>query len=67
MVAALPAPAWLVAIAGLGYVAITLRFWNITDATSWQVNASWRIFLWLNYAVGALVTICLVAQYSGGM
>ena len=62
---ALPAPGWIVGIAGLGYVANTLRFWNITDATCEDVNRAWRVFLWLNYLVGAIVTITLAAVFIG--
>ncbi len=57
LVFALPAPAWIVGLAGLGYVANTLRFWNITDLTCEDVNRAWRVFLWLNYLVGAILTI----------
>ncbi|MGD7003008.1 prenyltransferase [Corynebacterium halotolerans] len=56
---ALPSPAWIVGIAALGYVANTLRFWNITDGTCEDVNRAWRVFLWLNYLVGAIVSITL--------
>ena len=65
LVFALPAPGWIVGIAGLGYVANTLRFWNITDATCEDVNRAWRVFLWLNYLVGAIVTITLAAVFIG--
>lgn len=65
LVFALPSPAWVVGIAGLGYVANTLRFWSITDETCEQVNKAWRVFLWLNYLVGAIVTITLVSIYRG--
>ncbi|GAB2500249.1 prenyltransferase [Corynebacterium atrinae] len=59
----LPAPGWIVGIAGLGYVANTLRFWNITDDTCEDVNRAWRVFLWLNYLVGAIVTMSLAWVY----
>lgn len=59
----LPAPGWIVGIAGLGYVANTLRFWNITDGTCEAVNRAWRVFLWLNYLVGAIVTVSLATVY----
>ncbi|RNE48764.1 prenyltransferase [Corynebacterium alimapuense] len=62
---ALPAPGWIVGIAGLGYVANTLRFWNISDATCEDANSSWRVFLWLNYLVGAIVTMSLVWVFFG--
>lgn len=63
LVFALPAPAWIVGLAGLGYVVNTLRFWSITDDTCEEVNRAWRVFLWLNYLVGAIVTITLVSIY----
>ncbi|AGF71718.1 prenyltransferase [Corynebacterium halotolerans] len=63
LVFALPSPAWIVGIAGLGYVANTLRFWNITDETCEDVNRAWKVFLWLNYLVGAIVTISLVSVF----
>lgn len=61
----LPNPAWIVGVFGLGYVAITARFWNITDETCEQSNASWRAFLWLNYIVGAAVTMALICANVG--
>ena len=61
----LPAPGWVVALAGLGYVANTARFWNITDDTCENVNRAWRIFLGLNYVVGAVVTVSLASVYLG--
>ena len=65
LVFALPSPAWIVGIAALGYVANTLRFWNITDETCEDVNRAWRVFLWLNYLVGAVVTITLAWVFLG--
>ncbi len=65
LVFALPSPAWIVGLAGLGYVANTLRFWNITDATCEEVNRAWRVFLWLNYLVGAILTITVAWVFLG--
>lgn len=65
LVFALPAPGWVVGLAGLGYVANTLRFWNISDETCEDVNRAWKVFLWLNYLVGAIVTVTLVAVHPG--
>lgn len=65
LVFALPSPGWIVGLAGLGYVANTMRFWNITDGTCEDVNRAWRVFLWLNYLVGAIVTITLIAVHPG--
>lgn len=57
---ALPATGWVVGLLGLGYVANTARYWNVTDATSASVNRAWRVFLWLNYLTGAVVTISVL-------
>lgn len=57
---ALPATGWVVGLLGLGYVANTARYWNVTDATSASVNRAWRVFLWLNYVTGAVVTISVL-------
>ncbi|HHU67058.1 prenyltransferase [Corynebacterium sp.] len=59
----LPAPGWVVGLAGLGYVVNVLRFWTITDDTCEDVNRGWRVFLWLNYLVGAIVSISLATVY----
>ena len=63
----MPSPAWVVGLAGLGYVANTLRFWNITDETSDTVNRAWKVFLWLNYLVGAIITVALVSAFTNGV
>ena len=60
----LPSPGWAVGLLGLGYVANTVRFWNVTDATSAVVNRAWRVFLWLNYLTGAAVTIAVLASVA---
>lgn len=54
---ALPFPGWIVGLLGLGYTANALRFANVTDETSATVNRAWRIFLWLNFATGGVVTV----------
>ena len=58
----LPSPGWAVGLLGVGYVANTLRFWNVTDETSAAVNRAWKVFLWLNYLTGAVVTIAVLAS-----
>lgn len=65
LVFALPSPGWVVGIVALGYVVNTLRFWNITDETCEDVNRAWKVFLWLNYLVGAIVTITLAQVFLG--
>jgi len=53
--------ALVVAAAGLIYIANVAPYAMITDATSSQANKAWRNFIWLNYFVGAVVTMCLIA------
>lgn len=50
----------VVAIAGLAYVANVAPYLRITDQTSAGSNRGWRRFIWINYAVGAVVTMVLV-------
>jgi 4-hydroxybenzoate polyprenyltransferase len=52
--------AMVVAVAGLVYVANVSPYLKITDKTSGQANKAWRRFIWLNYFVGAVVTISLI-------
>jgi len=52
--------AWIVAAAGLIYIANVAPYIRITDATSGAANKAWRRFIWLNYFVGAVVTMCLI-------
>lgn len=57
---ALPPPGWIIGLLGLGYVANTVRFWNVTDASAAAVNRAWRVFLWLNYLTGGVVTVSVL-------
>jgi len=50
----------IVAVAGSAYIVSISSFWNITDKRAATARAGWKRFLWLNYAVGAVVTICLI-------
>lgn len=61
MLVALPSPAWVVALGGLGYVANAARFWNVDDAHAEVTRRAWRVFLILNYVVGAVVTMALLS------
>lgn len=56
----LPFPGWVIGILGLGYTANALRFANVTDETSASVNRAWRIFLWLNFATGGVITVSVL-------
>ncbi|WP_349826966.1 prenyltransferase [Brevibacterium litoralis] len=54
---------WPVVLAGLlavPYAANSGRFWHVTDADSARTHLGWRTFLWLNYAVGFLVTLLIL-------
>jgi len=52
--------AYVVAFAGILYVANVSSYMWITDETSKSANKGWRRFIWLNYIVGAVVTLCLI-------
>ena len=54
--------ALIIAAAGLIYIANVAPYVTVTDATSGQANKAWRRFIWLNYFVGAVVTMCLIVQ-----
>lgn len=56
--------AYLVAASGLLYIVNIWSYRTITDEDSGRARAGWRRFIWLNYVVGAVVTICLVATYA---
>lgn len=53
-------PGIIVAASGLMYAANVMEFRNITDATSARARRGWKRFIWINYAAGAIVTICLI-------
>ena len=59
----LPDPGWLIGIVGLCYAANSARFWSIDDENCENVNHAWRVFLVLNYVVGALVTMSVIAVF----
>ena len=54
---------WPGALAGLlvlPYLALALPYARLRDEDSARANGGWRHFLWVNYAVGAAVTILLI-------
>lgn len=53
-------PGLIVAASGLMYTANVMEFRNITDATSARARRGWKRFIWINYAAGAIVSICLI-------
>ena len=54
---------WTVAVAGLAYVINIAPYMFVTDKASAKTNTAWRRFIWINYAVGAVVTITLITAY----
>lgn len=61
VVAAQGGPAIVVAAAGLVYVANVAPFLNLDDARSGRARAGWKRFIWINYVVGFIITMCLIA------
>ncbi len=49
-----------VAIIGLLYVFNVLPYLSVTDKTSATTNSGWRRFIWINYLVGAMISISLI-------
>lgn len=56
----LPSPGWVVALAAITYAANAGRFWAITDDRCEDAHRGWTVFLWLNFLVGAVVTITML-------
>lgn len=52
----------VIAIMGFCYVLNTIRFARITDQTAADTNRGWKVFLWLNYLTGFVITILLLLR-----
>lgn len=52
----------IIAFAGLLYILNIAPYFKITDKTSASANKGWRRFIWLNYLVGAIITIVLITM-----
>ena len=50
---------WLY-LAALPYLVIVGRFWNITDASCEDANKGWKLFIWLNFLAGTMVTFAWI-------
>lgn len=50
----------VIGVSGLVYACNVLPFLQITDSTSSAARKGWRRFLWLNYGMGAIVTMCII-------
>ncbi len=51
---------WLVALAGMLYIAMTLPYINLKDKDAEKANGGWRYFLKVNQVTGFVVTIVLL-------
>lgn len=49
------------AVLAVPYIVNAGRHLGVTDASSGRAHGGWRVFLWLNYATGFLVTMLLIA------
>jgi len=54
-------PGALAAVLAIPYIVMAAPFWSVTDADSAAANRGWRRFIWINYAVGFVVTLLLIA------
>jgi 4-hydroxybenzoate polyprenyltransferase len=54
-------PGALAAMLAIPYILMAAPFWSVTDADSPAANRGWRRFIWVNYGVGFLVTLLLIA------
>jgi 4-hydroxybenzoate polyprenyltransferase len=63
---AVPWPGTLAALLPLPYAVNTARSWSVRDADCERAHDGWRVFLWLNLATGAGVTLLLIAQARFG-
>lgn len=50
----------IVALAGCLYIINIWPFISITESKSSTARAGWKRFIWINYIVGAVITICLI-------
>jgi 4-hydroxybenzoate polyprenyltransferase len=46
--------------AAVPYLVIVGRHWNITDVTCEEANRGWKLFIWLNFFAGAVVTLAWI-------
>ena len=49
------------AVLAVPYIVNAGRYLGVTDASSGRAHGGWRVFLWLNYVTGFLVTMLLIA------
>ncbi len=61
----LPFPGLLAALLAIPYVVLAWPYRAVSDAASGTANRAWRRFLAVNYAVGFVATMILIAVASG--
>lgn len=61
----LPFPGLLAALLAIPYVVLAWPYRAVSDAASGAANRAWRRFLAVNYAVGFVATMILIAVASG--
>jgi len=54
-------PGPLAALLVLPYIATAFPFRSVSDAESASANRGWKRFLWINYSMGFLITMLLIA------
>jgi len=54
-------PGWLAAFLVVPYIALAAPYWSVSDADSGRANRGWRRFILVNYLVGFLATLILIA------
>ena len=54
-------PGPLASVLAVPYILAVLPYRSLSDADSERANRGWKHFLWLNFAVGFLVTMLLIA------
>lgn len=65
LVALLGGLGYVIALAGMMYVWNTLQYGMITDKTAARARNGWKRFLWMNYVMGFIVTLCLLSTKIG--
>lgn len=58
-----PMPFAIIGFVGLVYSFNIRRYMNIQDEGSSKANVPWRHFIWINFFVGFVITIVLIAAY----
>lgn len=57
-------PGALAGLLALPYLAAAAPYWNLSDDQAQRANGGWKHFLWINYAVGAALTILLIVIFG---